>query len=47
VLAAGDGVAPILPGGDGDGAIHGPHIIDDGVAEAEASDHLDEEGEEL
>jgi DNA gyrase subunit A len=40
-----DGVAPILPGVDGDGEIHGPHIIDDGVADAEASDHLDEEGE--
>ncbi len=33
------------PGVDGlaDGAIHGPHIIDDGVAEAEASDHIDDE----
>jgi DNA gyrase subunit A len=35
------------PGGDGAaaafGAHHRPHIIDDGVAEAEASDHIDDE----
>jgi DNA gyrase subunit A len=30
-------------GDDDDGLAHGPHILDDGVAEAEASDHLDEE----
>jgi DNA gyrase subunit A len=44
VLAPVDGApAPTL---DGAGAVHGPHILDDGVAEAEASDHLDEDGEE-
>ncbi len=31
---------------DGDGELRGPHIIDDGVAEAEASDHDDEEADE-
>ena len=31
------------PGADGDGEVHGPHIIDDGVADAEASDHIDDE----
>ncbi len=30
---------------NGDGAIHRPHILDDGVAEAEASDHIDDEEE--
>ena len=30
-------------GADGDGPLHRPHIIDDGVAEAEASDHIDDE----
>lgn len=29
--------------GNGDGELHGPHIIDDGVAEAEASDHVDDD----
>jgi DNA gyrase subunit A len=49
-LAPDDGdPAPILPDGDGlpaaggDVKVHRPHIIDDGVAEAEASDHLDDE----
>src|SRR5262249_42194197 len=49
-MAPDDGApAPILPDGDGlpaadgDGGVHRPHIIDDGVAEAEASDHLDDE----
>ncbi len=31
------------PDGDGDGPLHRPHIIDDGVADAEASDHIDDE----
>ena len=31
---------------NGDGAIHRPHILDDGVAEAEASDHIDDEEEQ-
>src|SRR5262249_10369157 len=35
--------AAMHPGGDGDGAVRGPHIIDDGVGDAEASDHLDDE----
>jgi DNA gyrase subunit A len=39
ILPGGDGV----PGADGDGQVHRPHIIDDGVADAEASDHIDEE----
>ena len=42
-----DGLPPVdgTPVGmlDGNGAVHGPHIIDDGVAEAEASDHIEEE----
>ncbi|MHB1559411.1 MAG: DNA gyrase subunit A [Isosphaeraceae bacterium] len=46
--AAADGAlaAPALGvdvDGNGDGALRGPHIIDDGVAEAEASDHVDDE----
>jgi DNA gyrase subunit A len=41
----GDQIADSLPelpppGGDGNGTV--PHILDDGVAEAEASDHIDE-----
>jgi DNA gyrase subunit A len=32
-----------LAGPDGDGPLHRPHIIDDGVADAEASDHIDDE----
>jgi hypothetical protein len=36
-----------LPAAGGDGQGHGPHIIDDGVAEAEASDHMDEGEEDL
>jgi len=30
--------APDAPSADG----HGPHILDDGVAQAEASDHIDD-----
>jgi DNA gyrase subunit A len=35
--------APVGPGSGGDG--HAPHILDDGVADAEASDHLDKDAE--
>jgi DNA gyrase subunit A len=41
-----DGAIPTagtLPAAGGDGQVHGPHIIDDGVADAEASDHLDDD----
>ena len=48
------GIAPAV-GADGDGelmapgadGIHRPHIIDDGVGEAEASDHIDDEDESV
>jgi len=36
----------LAPGADGE-ALHRPHIIDDGVAEAEASDHIDDEDESV
>jgi DNA gyrase subunit A len=45
-LRPADGAIPpagALPAAGGDGKAHGPHIIDDGVAGAEASDHLDDE----
>jgi DNA gyrase subunit A len=37
------GADGVLPAPDADGEVHGPHIIDDGVADAEASDHIDDE----
>ncbi len=40
-LAPAAGAVPPA-GADGDGRAHGPHILDDGVAEAEASDHIDD-----
>ena len=35
----------IAPEIEGNGQIHGPHLIDDGVADAEASDHPEDDGE--
>jgi DNA gyrase subunit A len=40
-LAVNDALEPVEPDGQSPSAPHAPHILDDGVAQAEASDHLD------